>query len=672
AYAPVPDYAGRFRPEPTEHARYLLALCGPLLYAGALVLAPRWLPRVPADLAQTAETATQALLGAALLACLLAQYGAEHVAPSGRIEHGRHFTALTVLVAGALTAALIAVVRRPDLRARAAAALRETRARRLGAATAAIALTVVWMLHAVQTDHSIAMAQREVLWHAGFTLDEAFAVLNGRTPLVDYTAQYGSLWLYGVSLPMLAFGASMLTYSLVMTATTALALLAIFAVLHRVTRSAIAALLLYLPFLATSLFMFDGTLLNRETVGTYFSTFPTRYAGAYLLAWLTARRIDRGGGFAGLWLLFAAGGLVAANNQDFGLAALGATVAAVLWSSAEPRAALRRLAAALAAGVGTALALVAALTLVRAGELPQLDRALDYAGLFGVGGFGMRPIEDVLGFHLVIYATYVAAIVVATVRALQRAPDRVFTGMLAWAGVFGLGSASYYMGRSSAHSLVWLFSGWMLALALLTIVVVRQLAANPVRRPSIATIAVLAGMGLAACSLAQTPLPWSQIERLGAGFTPSVAAPEENPLVPSNDPDTRTFVASVADGRSRFVVKESAPVAILLTTGHRVAEAYDVVNVSPYTGLFSMPTVERVNAVVDDLRAAGGNTVILPNPLPTGFLDLLTARGFEVATEGGLRRWVPGRTRPVSRPWPNGGTVIKMVDTRSLRPANLE
>ena len=31
---------------------------------------------------------------------------------------------------------------------------------------------------------------------AQFTLDETYAILNGRTPLADFTAQYGSLWPY--------------------------------------------------------------------------------------------------------------------------------------------------------------------------------------------------------------------------------------------------------------------------------------------------------------------------------------------------------------------------------------------------------------------------------------------------------------------------------------------
>ncbi|HMJ03419.1 MAG TPA: hypothetical protein VK506_10785 [Conexibacter sp.] len=674
-YAPVPDYRGAFRPEPTEHARYLIALGGPLLYVGALLSAPRWLARVPSRAAGLAASATQVLLAAALIACVIAQYRTTYgeLYTTRLTLTVRYFTPATLVAAAAIAAALVIAIRRTELRARAVALLRDTRMRRIGAGAAAVAMTAVWMLQAVHSDHSIGMSPYDVWFHAEFTLDEAFAILNSRTPLVDFTAQYGSLLPYITALAMRAFGEDVLTYTIAMSALSGLALLAIYGVLRRVTQSALAALLLYLPFLATSLFIVQGTPASHSTVGNYFSAFPTRYAGPFLLAWLTARRLERSGRGTSLWLLFTVGGLVLLNNADFGVPALGASIAAVLWGTGDlSRRGMRQLAVGLAAGLATAFVLVSALTLARADSLPELNRLVDLAGVFTVGGFGMLPIAAVVGLHLVLYATYVAAIAVATVRALRSASNRVLTGMLAWSGIFGLGSASYFIGRSHPYSLKFGFSTWALAIALLTVVALRAVAARPTRRPAIATVIVLIGFGVTACSLAQVPLPWSQIERLNAPFVPSAEMPNPNPLVPPNDPDTRTFVASLADGPSRFVVKDGAPVAILIMTGHRVADAYDVVNVSPYTGLRSMPTIERVDAVVDALRAAGGNTVILPNPLPTSFLRLLAARGFEVATDDGLQPWVPGKTRPVRMPWPDGGSVVKMVDTRSLHPRALQ
>ena len=111
--------------------------------------------------------------------------------------------------------------------------------------------------------------------------------------------------------------------------------------------------------------------------------------------------------------------------------------------------------------------------------------------------------------------------------------------------------------------------------------------------------------------------------------------------------------------------------AILLTTGHRVADAYGVVNVSPYTGVESVVTVERVEAVLDALRDAGGNTVILPIKLDTSIFPLLVRRGFEPLTTEGLRPWVARRTAFADRAWPGDTAVMKWVDTRHLHPRAL-
>ena len=623
--------------------------------------------------------ATQLALAALVLASLVAQYrlrfGVVYTRGLEPTLTLRYFTPATLAVAALLAAAMAGLLRSRSLRERAAAALRdESGPRRIALGSVAVALTAVWMLHAVHTDAELGNAVEDVRYHLGFTIDETFAVLNGRTPLVDFTPQYGSLWPFALALPMLAFGKTVLTFTLVLCTITALALLAIYGVLRRATGSAAAALLLYLPFLATSLFQISGTLQNRSTVGSYYANFPLRYALPFLLAWLTARRLERGGdGWTGAWLLFAAAGIALLNNGDFGIPALGATLAALLWAAPErlERRALARLGAAVAAGLLTALALVSLLTLVRAGALPQPARLVDYARTYAIGGFALMPIPGVLGMHLLVYLTYVAAIVVASVRALRHAGNRVLTGMLAWSGVFGLGAGLYWVGRSHPVALKYQFSAWALALALLAAVAVGELAAPRLRRTAIGALIVLFGFGAAACSLAQTPTPWGQLARLQAPFVATEAVPDPSPLVPPDDAATRRFVASLADGRDRFVYKRGAPVAILLTTGHRVADAYGIVNVSPYTGIESLQTTQRVEAVLDALRDAGGNTAILPNPLDPSIFPVLQRRGFELLTPRGLRPYVAGRTRPDERLWPGGTAVIKWVDTRHLHPRAL-
>jgi hypothetical protein len=215
------------------------------------------------------------------------------------------------------------------------------------------------------------------------------------------------------------------------------------------------------------------------------------------------------------------------------------------------------------------------------------------------------------------------------------------------------------------------FSAWAFAFALLTIVALGALATRPVRRTIVGALVVLFGFGVMACSLAQVPKPWAEIQRLTSTDVPVEAWGSTEPFVPPADAASRQFAASLADGPSGFVYRRGAPVAILLTDGHRVADAYGVVNVSPYTGIQSLQTVQRVEATLDALRDAGGNTVIVPGIPEPGLYEVLQHRGFEVLTDGGLSPYVEGSTIPYTQPWPVVGNVMKWVDTRHLHPRAL-
>ncbi len=674
-YTFTPQFAKVVRPEPTEHARYLIALTLPLAIALATAASPRWLPRIPAQLSRQGVVAVQALLAALVVACYVAQItrtlGEVYTQdPNTTIRH-RFFTGPTLLAAALLAGAALGVLGRERLRSIASALVRDSRAKRIAAPLVAVVATAIWMLHTVQTDTTLANAPFDMRFNFAFPLDETFAVLNGLTPLADFSAQYGSLWPFPVALAMLALGKSVLVFSIAMCTVAGLALLSIYGVLRRVARSAVAALLLYLPFLATSLFSVAGTPPDDATVGSYYAIFPLRYAGPYFMALLTVHLIERRVRARSAYALFLVGGLAILNNAEFGVPALGASVAAIAWSRASA-VRLRQLVLAAGGGLLTALALVSLLTLVRAGSLPELGRLTDFARLFAVAGFALMPLPGLLGLHLVIYLTYVAAIAVGTVRTLRHEGDRLLTGMLVWAGVFGLGTGSYYMGRSHPVSLKFLLSAWSLALALLTIVVVREAARR--RQVSIAGALVLFGFGVAACSLAQTPAPWSQLERFHSAYVPTEESDNgPRPLAPSTDPRTRRFVATIADGPHRFVYVHGAPIAILLRTGHRVADAYGVRNVSPYTGTDSTPTVERVEAALDALAKAGGNTLILPNPVDAGMFPILERRGFRLVTHHGLDRYDPKvpHSDAVMPLWPYN-YVIKWVDTRHLHPRALQ
>jgi hypothetical protein len=198
-----------------------------------------------------------------------------------------------------------------------------------------------------------------------------------------------------------------------------------------------------------------------------------------------------------------------------------------------------------------------------------------------------------LGFHLVLYATFAAALVAATVRALRGAEQRALTALLAWSAVCGLGASSYFAGRSHPEVLISLFSAWALSLSLLGIVVVRALAARDGRRPAVAEVAVLLGLALAACSLAQTPAPWTQLARIGR------AGPPNSPIQRF---DARRFVAEAGAAPGERVL-------ILIPMGHKIGYELGLVNVAPYVSMISMPAVEQLDEALEALRREGGGRV---------------------------------------------------------------
>lgn len=621
----------QLKPEPAEQGRVLVALASPLLLAGATALLTRRPLRIPATAVGPLVWGAQAAVVAFAVVCLVIQrglvFGAEYEATEP--FHQRYFTNATLIAALLGAAAIVAAARNARARALVAQWMRDTPARRIAAAIAAVALIAIWLLHAFNTEATVVNENAPAAYHLKFTLDETYAVLNGRTPLVDFAAQYGSLWPYPVAGIMGIAGGSVGVFTAVMCLISGLALLAMYGVLRRVTRSGLTALVLFAPFLATSFFLLRGPLENRYTLATIFADYPLRFAGPWLLAWLVVRRLD-GARPRAIWPLFLAAGLVVMNNTDHGIPALVAVIAALLWTGGPLTwARLRRGALQAAAGLLGAFVLVSLLTLVRAGALPDPMLMLRFARLFAVAGFAMLPMPE-LGLHTIIYLTFAAALAVATVRALDgarsgRDSEPALTGMLAFIGIFGLASGGYYAGRSHPEVLVTSFAAWSFTLALLAFVAVRQLAARQSRWPEPAAVACLAAFCVTACSVVQTPAPWSQVDRLRQPGEPIL-----------REPAGQGFVAAHVHPGER--------VEILAHLGHRIAENLGVENVAPYTSAAAMPAVEQLDDAISALREAGGRKVFVFTA-SAAFPDLrpgLEAAGFtRTATDPeGFELWV--------------------------------
>jgi hypothetical protein len=607
-----PAIAGQVRPEPTEHMSYLFAIASPLLLSAAVVAGSvprlRPAPRMRRGLVRSG----QAALAVFAIVCVVAQerirFGFVYLL--GPPAHRAYFTPATLAFAVAMAAVVCLVLRSERARTRAAALLRETPARRAGAAAVAILFTAAWLLTAINVDSSVGNVNPAVHDLLPWSLDETFAILDGRTPLVNFHAQYGELWPYVTAGAMALIGTSLTVYTLLMASITGASMLAVYALLRRMARSAPAALALYLPFLATSFFIERGPLGNRFEPANLFAIFPTRYAGPYLLAWLLVRHVDGRTPRRG-WLLFGAAGLVALNNPEFGIPAFGATLAACAWARPpRSRGAALALARDAAAGLVAAAALVCVLTLVHSGSLPDFGLLFEFSKLYGVTGWAMLPMPH-LGFHLVMFATLAGAIVVATVRAVRREEDVAFTALLAWTGVFGLGAGVYYAGRSHPEVLIDMFSAWAFALALLVLLAVRAIAARRRPLPTVAEAVLIAVFGLTVCSIAQTPAPWSQIQRLGR----TTATPEfgHTPM-------------------ERFVARETRPgehVVLLNPVGHRIAYDDGIVNVSPYSSAEAVNTPRQLATTLALLRAAHGRRIFVYVPrTPPELIETIAASGY--------------------------------------------
>jgi hypothetical protein len=618
-------------PEPEEHGRFLVALLGPVLLVAA-VIGGRARAALPTQAVRILVPLAQLVVTVALVVFLIAQrrlwYGLPYGGPLRRV----YFTHATIVVAAAVAVMLVILARRSDL-AHFARRLGERSGVRIACLLTAAVATITWLLTAINFDDSIGHTTYAINVTLPFTMDETYAVLDGRTPLVDFHAQYGQLWPYVAAASMSIFGASIAAYTITMASGTLLVMLAAFATLRRVVRNSLLALGLYLPFLATSFFIEVGPTQDRYAPSNLFTIFPIRYGGPYVLAWLTARHID-GASPRRPMVIFAVAGLVVLNNPEFGVSAAGATLAALLWSTPVSLRNTARIAVQAALGLIAAGALVTIGSVLRSGSPPDFGLLFEFARIDGVEGWTLLPLPAV-GFHLVVFATFGAALVIATVRVLQREHDALLTAMLAWSGVFGLGAGSYFIGRSHPEVLIDLFSAWSLALGLLVVVVLRALASRPRLRVTLPELAVLFGFGLAVCSIAQVPTPWSQVARW-------------------RDRGTEEFHVYVRfPAGDHFVARGTRPgekALIFLPLSHRTAYEHGVTNVSPWVSIESMPAVWQLHAAVAALRREHGRKVFLwrGNQWPET-VRALYADGVRVAREDqahGLLEMID--TRPAS------------------------
>lgn len=606
------------KPEPLEQVRFLFAVAAPLCLAVLVI----WLgtPAPPQRRFDLAAIALQVLLLG------LVVWGALEQVDELPLLDPDYFAPLLlsppVMVAGVLIGAVgfaLALTRRWPFDARERAA-RVSRGWRLGALAIAVGLTALWLLPAVFTDANVSEGGAIPEGHVPVQAQDFYAVANGRTPMVDYVAQYVQLLPLAFAPLLELFDLSITATSVLMVTLSVVALVALYGVLAQVTRRPLAALALYVPLLALALIPWSDEGLRHEFNGSYYAFFPGRYLGPFVVAWLAAVTIR--GRRLPPWVAFFAAGLALVNNAEFGLTCVLALACAFALAIDRERGwggALWRLARQAAAGLAAAIALAVAIVWLRSGEPPDPALWIYYTRLFARESFGLEPMPA-LGLHIALYVTFVAAILTAAVRFAQRSPDRTLTAMLAYAGVFGLLAGSYFAGRSLPWQLMLLFPAWALALSLLTWTVfgyLRSDRGDSLRRLALPSLATLAGFGVMIASIATVSPPWQEVERLGrSGAAEADAA------------NVQSFV-------ERRTEPGEAVLVLGTPTDHRVAERAGVENVSPFNTALVLFSPREVDRALDALDREGGTKIFLAQPgapepgsEPGSLVAYLLAQGF--------------------------------------------
>jgi hypothetical protein len=643
AQAFIPGWSQECAPEPVEQTAYVLAVAVPIVFmcaALALLRRMRVFEREDRDsfwVAAAAVVAQLVLVGSVVHASA-SQTGQLWVSPSSDI-----IPVQTVIVLG--MGGWLGLRWQP-----AAWKARWTSAHRLLSKWPGLAWLVAggWtlarLLESVFTERSLATAQPvDTLYHLPFQMGEFAAAVNGRVPLVDFRSQYENLMALVLRPVFGLVGFNVTSFTCAMAALSLIGFLLVYRVFVRVAGSPWVGLLLYVPWVGVSLANMDPDSSVRRSAFSYYAVGPIRYLGVFVLAYgtawyLAAPRLRR------LAAVSCVAGLVVLNNLDFGVpAAAGLWLTAVLFPP-PGRARIRQTLRGSGVALGSAALTVAAYwVIVRLawGSWPQAGALTEYQRAFAVFGFNMLAMPDV-GLHWILYATFMTAVLYAVfVRYSESAAAfscrrRQSTGMLAYGGVAGLGSAAYYVGRSHPAVLVTLFAAWAFVAVLLTHRVVGEVcAAQKSSREggySVYAIPVATLLGLWGCLMPfvlEVPNVRAEVERLWH--------PHGGPV------DLRP--AHLVTLVNKYVHK-GEPAVILYPDGHWLAIRASVRNLSPFAHPDSVLLRAQLGPVFESIQRLPRHHRYVLGRLMGPISDRLSREGFaRVDADGDFEVWTDSGTR---------------------------
>ncbi len=617
--------AGWFQPEPFDQMRYLISLAVPLVI---VVLAQRtW--------RQVSGRPRRQRLDLAVIAVQLAGLGLAVTSWIIHPDDASWFSGWDLVIALVVGLALLLMSRVVGLHASGVFGSRR-RAKQALVLTLVAAVTGLWLLPLVALDANLARMGLSFGYHVQFLFDEFMSAANGRTAAVDFIPQYTKLLPYAVEPVLNAFGFTVGTLTWTMWTLALIAIVVIYLMFRVVTGGAVLALVPFVPFLAMA--ASGGYLL-----------LPVRLFGPLVLAYLCViqmQRPRRGGAPA----LFFLSGLIMFNNPELGLPCIPAVFAALWCGSDNSRPSWQRakvLSAQAVAGVLGAFTLVSAITWARASSLPRWSYFNHFGRVFAIEGYGLEPMP-LLGLHVIMYLTFLAALVGAVITAKASSPPRrpALNGMLAYSGVLGLLGFSYWVGRSQPDSLGVMSALWALCVALLAWWVMTAVAER--RVPSVTTVrmwalpslAVMVTLGLMVTKASEFPAPGKQLERLSSTVDPDLSSPAAYEVGVSYD--RTAAVRFVSDN-----TKRGEHVVILASLGHGVAERSGVTNVSPFSHQYSIVFYEQMDILWKEMERGGASKVFLGHGYPE-IPEYLEKRAYVMTTtdqESGLSLWLPAEGR---------------------------
>jgi hypothetical protein len=304
--------------------------------------------------------------------------------------------------------------------------------------------------------------------HLDIVLAAVNQVAHGKTILVDTTSQYGLLYPYAIAAALAPFGVSMPGMTVVFALLILLQAAILFLAFSRLTgmspawRAAFAISYagLVAPGLGMALFGAPSSLFyvdilqpDADFATVYLQLVPIRTIWFAVFVWLCSpgafqdRRwfVPLGYVLAGVSLLW---------NTDTGLVILVAWTGMLIYSRLDdwrrnPGGLLRHTAIHLAALAGTlvgSLAFYAAFAWLRSGQLPRYNELLFFQRIFYQAGFYMRPMP-----LWEFWQPIVAALALTIAWCMRQAVREQLPARAPWLffiAAYGLGSFSYYQGRS--------------------------------------------------------------------------------------------------------------------------------------------------------------------------------------------------------------------------------